>query len=169
MASTLTTLSIAAYALAAVFFVAAVVFFIVFKIPKVIDYFTNRSAKKNVRKMTNTGASSKINTLQINSKPLANASQTHSGETTAELQHAGTGQQGSTAKDGQETAVLEANTAPEGFAPTEPMAPAEPETALLDNRETDLLPGQPRQSTKPKMEMKKLDELVLTHTQELIP
>ena len=65
MADTLSSLSVVAFVLAGVFFSASIVLFIVLKIPKVIDYFTNRSAKKSVKQMVSTGGSpSKIASFQ---------------------------------------------------------------------------------------------------------
>ena len=51
MAETLSTLSLVAFILSGVLFVGAAVLFFVLKIPQVIDYFTNRSAKRSIRKM----------------------------------------------------------------------------------------------------------------------
>lgn len=70
MADTLSTLSLVAFVLAGVFFAVAIVLFIVLRIPRVIDYFTNRSAKRSVKQMvSSSGSPSKsvsFNTSTVN-------------------------------------------------------------------------------------------------------
>lgn len=180
MADTLSFLSVLAFVLAGVFFAAATVLFAVLKIPKVIDYFTNRSAKKSVKKMvTTTGPSSKIPNFRVDPGNKARGKLTERVEITP--------------PPTRETEPLQNSSQPQpaangGYAETGLLAEKNGRATLLDPKEklthdlaigtelldedaTSVLPETIEKvaAYRPRVELTKLDEVMFIHTDEVIP
>lgn len=181
MADTLSSLSVLAFVFAGVFFAAAIVLFVVLKIPKVIDYFTNRSAKKSVKRMVSTGgAASKIPSFQTSAGNKARGKLTEQVEIepppkrkTAKLTVTAPPQPSGTSGERPETGLLT-----EKDEHTAYLDPAEklevdlaPETEQLDEYATSVLPETIAKvaGNRPRIELTKLDEVMFTHTNEVIP
>jgi len=179
MAGTLSSLSVVAFVLAGVFFAAAIVLFVVLKIPKVIDYFTNRSAKKSVKQMVSTsGASSKIPSFQTSAGNKARGKLTEQVEVapppkrkTAKLQN-GPKPQPSGETERPETGLLSEKDSHTAYLdPTEELVvDLASETTSLDEFATSVLPETIEKvaGNHPRIELTKLDEVMLTHTNEVI-
>lgn len=180
MADTLSSLSVVAFVLAGVFFAAAIVLFVILKIPKVIDYFTNRSAKKSVKQMVSTGGpSSKVPSFQTSAGNKARGKLTEQVEVapppkrkTAKLQN-GPAPQPSGANDGRpETSLLSEKESHTAYLdPTEELVvDLASETESLDEYATSVLPETIEKvaGNRPRIELTKLDEVMLTHTNEVI-
>lgn len=178
MAETLSTLSVVAYVLAGVFFVGAIVLFVVLKIPKVIDYFTNRSAKKSVKEMRSGAGGSKIASFQTAPTNRARGKLTEQVDIPAPAKRDPARQQpaapvqsatpgtrpetGLLSDQGNMTAYLD---------PTlELVADLASETETLDAYATSVLPETIERvaQNRPRIEMTKLDEVMLIHTNEVI-
>ena len=180
MADTLSSLSVVAFVLAGVFFAAAIVLFVVLKIPKVIDYFTNRSAKKSVKQMVSTGGpSSKIASFQTSAGNKARGKLTERVEVTpppkrktAKLQDSLTTQPASASSGRPETGLLSEKDSHTAYLdPTEELvADLASETESLDEFATSVLPETIEKvaGNRPRIELSKLDEVILTHTNEVI-
>ncbi len=177
MADTLSNLSVIAFVLAGVFFVTAIVLFILLKIPKVIDYFTNRSAKKSVQQMMSSSGASKIASFQTSPGNKARGKTTEQvviptpeKKKTGKLQS--TSQQPHSTRERPETGLLaekENHTA--YLDPTEELVlDLASETESLDEQATSVLPETIEKvaGNKPKIEMTKIDEVVLVHTNEVV-
>lgn len=179
MAGTLSSLSVVAFVLAGVFFAAAIVLFVVLKIPKVIDYFTNRSAKKSVKQMVSTsGASSKIPSFQTSAGNKARGKLTEQVEVapppkrkTAKLQN-GPKPQPSGGTERPETGLLSEKDSHTAYLdPTEELVvDLASETESLDEYATSVLPETIEKvaGNRPRIEMTKIDEVALIHTDEVI-
>lgn len=178
MADTLSTLSIIAYILAGVFLLTAIVLFFALKIPKVLDYFTNRSAKKSIRQMTVGGAGAKnasFQTDQVNRER---------GKITEPVEARGSEQTTPLSKNAP---ILRGN-APNGHSQESARREEQNVTAFLDpaaerqaelsaateeldtEYATEILPQTVAKvaESRPRVEMTKLDEVFLIHTQEVI-
>lgn len=180
MADTLSSLSLVAFVLAGVFFAAAIVLFVVLKIPKVIDYFTNRSAKKSVKQMVSAGgSSSKIPSFQTSAGNKARGKLTEEVEVapppkrkTAKLQNDRVAQPFGTNDGRPETGLLSEKDSHTAYLdPTEELVvDMASETEPLDEHATSVLPETIEKvaSNRPRIEMTMLDEVMLTHTNEVI-
>ena len=177
MANTLSNLSVVAFILAGVFFVGAIVLFIVLKIPKVIDYFTNRSAKKSVQQMVSSSGASKIASFQTSPGNKARGKTTEQVDIppppkkkTGKLQNASP--QPPSSGERPETGLLaekENHTA--YLDPTEELVlDLATETESLDEQATSVLPETIEKvaGNRPKIEMIKIDEVILIHTNEVV-
>lgn len=166
MADTLSSLSVVAYVLAGLLFVGAIVLFIVLKIPKVIDYFTNRSAKRSVKKMVSTGgASFKNATFQTSSVNRNRGKITEPVSVPNPQKYFGD----SVKSRRPETGLLnDSKEVPYILKPTADLAG---KTELLDENGTNVLSETIENvaTSRPHMELTILDEVVLIHTDEVIP
>ena len=179
MADTLSTLSLVAFILAGVFFAAAIALFIILRIPKVIDYFTNRSAKKSVKQMvTSGGAASKIPSFQTSAGNKARGKLTEQvvvspppKRKTANLKQ--TQRQPAMDTDSRpETGLLaEKDNQTAYLDPTEELVVnLASETEALDEFVTSVLPEtiEKVSENRPRIALTMLDEVVLIHTNEVI-
>lgn len=180
MADTLSSLSLVAFVLAGVFFAAAIVLFVVLKIPKVIDYFTNRSAKKSVKQMVSTGGpSSKIPSFQTSAGNKARGKLTEQVEVTpppkrnaAKFQTVPAPRPSVTNNGRPETGLLSEKDSHTAYLdPTEELVvDLASETESLDEYATSVLPETIEKvaGNRPRIELTMLDEVMLTHTNEVI-
>ena len=180
MADTLSSLSVVAFVLAGVFFAAAIALFVVLKIPKVIDYFTNRSAKKSVKQMVSIGgAASKVPSFQTSAGNKARGKLTEQVEVTpppkrktAKLQNGSATQPSGTHNGRPETGLLSEKDSHTAYLdPTEELVvDLASETESLDEYATSVLPETIEKvaGNRPRIEMTKIDEVTLIHTAEVI-
>lgn len=181
MADTLSSLSVIAFVLAGVFFAAAVILFVVLKIPKVVDYFTNRSAKKSVKKMvTATGSASKIPSFRVDTENKARGKLTERVQITpppkrkaAHLQNPSAPQRSTVNASYPESGLLSEKNGQAAFLdPTEElMNDLASETEVLDEYATSVLSETIERvaENRPRIELTKLEEVMLSHTNEVIP
>ena len=172
MAETLSTLSLVAFILSGVLFVGAAVLFFVLKIPQVIDYFTNRSAKRSIRKMRTNETGGKSIVIQTDPSNKARGKLTQpilQTEKKHESKHK------PAAKDTKrpETGLLnEAEGSTAYLDTTEELAlDLAPATDLLDPDSTTVLEQTLTESAldRPRIELTMLDEVMLIHTEEVVP
>lgn len=179
MADTLSTLSLVAFVLAGVFFVTAIALFVVLRIPKSIDYFTNRSAKKSVKQMvTSGGTSSKIASFQTSSGNKARGKLTEEVDVappqkrkTADLQRAQK-QRTPDSSSRPETGLLSEKENHTAYLdPTEELVVnLAAETESLDEFVTSVLPETIEKvaASRPRVTLTMMDEVMLIHTNEVI-
>lgn len=178
MASTLSNLSVIAFVLAGVFFAVAVALFIVLKIPKVIDYFTNRSAKKTVQQMVSSNGPSKIASFQTSPSNKARGKVTEQVDIqppqkkkTGKLANAPSSQQLSPGERPETGLLSEKENHTAYLDPTEELVlDLAAETESLDDHATSVLPETIEKvaSNRPRIEMEKLEEVVFIHTDEVL-
>lgn len=180
MADSLSSLSVVAFVLAGVFFAAAIVLFVVLKIPNVIDYFTNRSAKKSVKQMVRSdGSPSKIPSFQTSAGNKARGKITEQVEVlppakrqTSKLQASPTLQPSSDHSGRPETGLLSEKDSHTAYLdPTEELiVDLASETESLDEYATSVLPETIEKvaANRPKLALNMIEEIIYTHTDEVI-
>ncbi len=163
-------LSTVAFVLAGLLFAAAVVLFIVLKIPKVIDYFTNRSAKKHIRQTTAARPGTQGAPFRPDGLRPAPAGQTAAPGAAAP---APAGQAPLRAQPAPnirpETGLLQGGAPETGPAPGQTVNLAE-QTALLTAEGTEVLAETVAraEAQRPRVELRVLERVVLIHTDEVI-
>lgn len=172
MAETLSTLSLVAFILSGVLFVGAAVLFFVLKIPQVIDYFTNRSAKRSIRKMRTNETGGKSIVIQTDPTNKARGKLTQPIPQT-EKKHESKHKPAAKDTERPETGLLnEAEGSTAYLDTTEELAlDLAPATDLLDPDSTTVLEQTLTESAldRPRIELTMLDEVMLIHTEEVVP
>ncbi len=179
MAETLSQLSLVSFIFAGISFVTAVALFFMFKIPSVIDYFTNRSAKKSVKQMTAAGGgNSKAAIFETSSTNRKRGKLTEKVGNPPDEKHnslkrskdllSGSG------SDGQrpETGLLSEDAKEITYLDPEEEITVElaSETDILDEGATSVLDETIENvaANRPHVELTMIDEVILIHTNEVI-
>ena len=172
MAETLSTLSLAAFILSGVLFVGAAVLFFVLKIPQVIDYFTNRSAKRSIRKMRTNETGGKSIVIQTDPTNKARGKLTQPIPQTEKKHESKHKPAANDNTKRPETGLLnEAEGSTAYLDTTEELAlDLAPATDLLDPDSTTVLEQTLTESAldRPRIELTMLDEVMLIHTEEVV-
>lgn len=173
MAETLSTLSLVAFILSGVLFVGAAVLFFVLKIPQVIDYFTNRSAKRSIRKMRTNETGGKSIVIQTDPTNKARGKLTQPIPQTEKKHESKHKPAANDNTKRPETGLLnEAEGSTAYLDTTEELAlDLAPATDLLDPDSTTVLEQTLTESAldRPRIELTMLDEVMLIHTEEVVP
>ncbi|MCD7803106.1 MAG: hypothetical protein LUH09_09480 [Clostridiales bacterium] len=177
MANTLSTLSIVSFALAGVCLVLAVFFWVFFQIPTVIGDLSGRTARKSIEKMraANEKTSSKsyrtgkINTARgVTTAPIPK----QESAPTAPIPRAQAAPSPrKDTPDGRrpETGLLGENRATRPPTESTTLLETEGTAFLMDEEETtDPLGVSPQQSQKARKRLVMLDDVMLTHTDEVL-
>jgi len=178
MASTLSNLSVISFILSGVFFAVSIALFVLLKIPKVVDYFTNRSAKKSVKQMVSSNGTSKIASFQTSPGNKARGKVTEQVDAlqppkkkTGNLAKTPSSQQRSP-EERPETGLLSEKENRTAYLNTEEelVLDLASETESLDDHATSVLPETIEEvaSNRPRIEMAKLEEVMLIHTDEVL-
>lgn len=178
MASTLSNLSVISFILSGVFFAVSIALFVLLKIPKVIDYFTNRSAKKSVKQMVSSNGTSTIASFQTSPGNKARGKVTEQVDAlqpqkkkTGSLAKTPSSQQRSP-EERPETGLLSEKEHRTAYLNTEEelVLDLASETESLDDHATSVLPETIEKvaSNRPRIEMAKLEEVMLIHTDEVL-
>lgn len=160
MAEILSTISIASFVLAGVFFILSILLWFKFKIPKIIGDLTGRTAKASIAKMreSNEKSGAKFYKPSSDNSERGKLTETASGFNESKIE---------TAKldinDNQfETGILLENKADKGKSSPDTDI-LDDGTALLNSNETSK-----QAKAKERMNITILDEIVIIHTDEVI-
>lgn len=170
MAETLSTLSIISFAVAGVALAVAIFLWVFLKIPQVIGNLSGRTARKSIARVRASNEKSGNKSYRSSTTNVAR------GKLTSTMPPSDNGEPAEKMSDGEagmpETGLLADNKAnPDDSASTELLLDNEATGLLLDEDATAPLDGTITKSDKRRSGGKKLkilDEVVLTHTDEVI-
>ena len=166
MANVLSIVSRVSFVIAGICFVLAIFFWINFKIPNVIGDLTGRTARKSIAKMRASNEASGNKSYRPSVTNINRGKLTDTMPDSAKLKNKSSA---STTFDKEQTAILEENKVSGSRAESTTLLDDYATEFLLDGDETELLEKEEQAKSKAaKKNLRMLDEVIFTHTDEVI-